>query len=63
MGAEISWGSSSLASAATYLSDSVTFDRSGALTVGLARCAGSEEHAARRKHTGAHESRIQLFCR
>jgi hypothetical protein len=45
------------------LSDSVTFDGSGALILVLARFTGSEEHAARRLHNGSHESRIQLVCR
>lgn len=62
MGAEISCGSASLASAAAFFSDSMTFDRSGALIVALGRRAGSEEHAARRIQSGTHESRIQLFC-
>jgi hypothetical protein len=63
MGAEISWGSSSLASTATFLSDSMTFDGSGGLILVLARFCGSEAHAARILHNGSHERRVQLWCR
>jgi hypothetical protein len=63
MGAEISWGSSSLASAANFLSDSVTFDGSGALIVAEGRCAGFVEHAIEKTHNSADENLIQAFCR
>lgn len=63
MGAEISRGSPSFASAATFLSDSMTFDGSGALILASARCSGFEEHATTRTHNGTDKNRIQLFCR
>jgi hypothetical protein len=63
MGAEISWGSSSLASAATFLSNSVTFDGSGVLIVSEGKCAGFVEHDIKTTYKGTHENRIQAFCR
>lgn len=61
MGAEISWGSSSFASTATFLSDSVTFVGSGALIVAEARCAGFVEHDIDRIHSGTAENRIRAL--
>jgi len=63
MGAEISWGSSSLASVATLLSDSVTLEGSGAMIVAEARCGAFVEHDIKRTHKGTHENRIQAFSR
>jgi hypothetical protein len=63
MGAEISWGSSSLVSAATFLSDSVTLEGSGAMIVAEGRCGGFVEHDIERTHKGTHENRIQTFSR
>ena len=63
MGAEISWGSSSLVSAATFLSDSVTLEGSGAMIAAEGRSGGFVEHDIKRAPKGAHENRIQAFCR
>lgn len=63
IGAEISWGSSSLASAATFLSDSVTFDVSGALIDLEDRSAGFVEHAIKSTNNGTGENRVQAFRR
>ena len=63
MGAEISWGSSSLASAATFLSDSVTLEGSGAMIVAEGRGGEFVEHDIKRTSKDTDENRIRAFCR
>lgn len=63
IGAEISWGPSSLTSAATFLSDSTTFDGSGAEIAADGRCAGLVEHAVRQTNNSTDENRTQTCFR
>jgi len=60
IGAEISWGSSSLASAATFLSDPATLDGFGALAVVGGGGAGFVKHDTRSTHNSTGENRIQI---
>jgi hypothetical protein len=53
IGADTSKGSPILAAAATVLSTAVTFDGSGGLITAVGRFSGCDEHAARKKHSGA----------